>query len=117
MRADLKQTIAALESRLSFLERLLKVEGEWITPAQAAEIWPFSKDRITTEIDIAEKKRILRQPCDLKYGEHYISLLFPFEFKPGEGFVIDSKKKQNTWQIHREKFWAVISRPVEERRF
>jgi hypothetical protein len=109
--------IIALRARVEFLEKLLNVFGEWISPTQGAEILPLSKDRILQEIRIAEQARILRKKVDLIYGEHYYNNLFPYDHIPGEGLVENSNKQRSTWMIHREKFWEVVRKPIEERNF
>ena len=111
------ELIKQLQDRVELLERVVGVTGEWITPPQAAKIWPVSEDRIKQEIRNAEQRRITRKPCDLVYGVHYYSTLFPVDFVPGKGFVINDNKSRNTWHVNATKFWEVVSLPVEKRNF
>jgi hypothetical protein len=109
--------LLSLTSRVEFIERYLKVSGEWLTPAQAAEVMPLSKERILQEIRIAEQRRIGHRKCDLIYGIHYYNTLFPFDHVPGEGLVENEEKSRARWMVHRDRFWEVVQKPIEERSF
>jgi hypothetical protein len=109
--------LLSLTSRVEFIEKLLSVSGEWITPSQASEVMPLSKERILQEIRIAEARRIARKKSDLNYGIHYYNTLFPFDHVPGEGLVENEEKSRARWMVHRDRFWEVVQKPIEERSF
>lgn len=114
---ELTALVTALSGRVEFLERLLRVDGEWLSVSQATQIMPFGKDRIWREITIAEEARAAGKPSDLQYGVHYYSTLFPFEHVPGQGLVESPTKAKNTWMVHGRQFWEVLRQPIEKRRF
>lgn len=105
-------TIKELENGLSQLKQMVLdiIASQnlefWISPVEAEKRLPIGRDRIYAEIAKAEEIRIAypdsyKKKTDLFYGEHYFNAS-----KGGE---------KNYWKIHLVKFWAIVSKPPEER--
>jgi hypothetical protein len=105
-------TIKELEDNIKQLRQLIQdvISSQnlefWISPVEAEKRLPIGRDRIYAEIAKAEEVRIAypdsyKKKTDLWYGEHYFNAS-----KDGE---------KNFWKIHLVKFWAIVSKPPEER--
>lgn len=96
-------TLNNLESRIAHIEMRLGIDGEWITPNEAAKlrIVPISANMIKAEIREAEKRRALDQPTDLEYGTHY--------------FNTAAQGDRPAYKIHSTKFWDVVKKHPSER--
>lgn len=95
-----------LEARQQWVERIFEaygVRGLWLSPGQAAPLLGISRDRIMTEIDRAEQRRISGGRGDLTYGIHYRNIQDP-----------DAGKA--AWQVHVAKFDEVLVIPPDRRR-
>lgn len=111
--ADLEQRIVDLETRYNQLEERQKwgervfesygIRGLWLSPAKAAPLLGVSRDRIMTEIDLAEKLRIAKRPGDAQYGVHYRN-------------IQDPGVEQSTWQVHIANFDRLLMIPPDQRK-
>lgn len=96
-----------LQHRVEWLESVLLaygISGPWLSPAKAAKILGFSRDKIIDEIHAAEKARATGKRSDLIYGTHYRNIASPESMEP-------------TWQVNVTQFSKVVGgTPPESRK-
>jgi len=110
---DLEERLAKLETRCNQLEERQKwvervfesygIRGLWLSPAKAAPLLGVSRDRIMTEIELAEKFRIAKKSGDVHYGIHYRN-------------IQDPGVEQSTWQVHIAHFDRLLMIPPDQRK-
>lgn len=69
--AELPKMVMELYEKVSNLEVMLGDAKLWISAYEAAQILPYSSDRILQDIKEAEEKRIYGLTPNLVYGVHY----------------------------------------------
>jgi len=102
----LKRRYAQLEERQRWVERVFEtygVKGLWLSPAKAAPLLGVSRDRIMSEVERAERMRIVNKAGDLKYNVHYRN-------------IQDPSVEQPTWQVHVANFEQILAIPPEQRK-
>lgn len=71
----LAQKVSALEAQVALLVQRLEAAGvptdKWLSPQKVADLLGTSRDRVMTEIRMAEYARIHGMNSDLVYGTHY----------------------------------------------
>lgn len=111
--ADLLRMVQGLERQIALITqenewhraalRVYGIEGVWVSPEQAGKLLGSSRDRVKTDIDLAEDMRLQGKTGDMVYGTHYRNDQSPTASQP-------------TWKINIVEYAKLLKIPPDQRR-